>query len=236
MAFSGFFLAFVNFSYSCWNSDLSLIVCDPSSAAAAAFSSSISRSTSLVFSSLACLISRPSFLTYSAWEAETFSVIDVSAPFDSSTWTASGLVCSFAACSSALVSCWSSGASCYYYVADSFSSCFGAAADSSLISVLPSACSVWVASLSSASSASLARDFIWANRCTWDFILAWSLTCTVCALEGDGSSPLAKKRSMLTMFFKKPHSAWFCSSRAFYSNINWSNFCCSLNASTGWLP
>jgi len=64
-ALSLFYLALANLAERVANSALSLMVCDPSSASEAAFSSSISRSISFE-SSAVCLTSNPSFLTYSA--------------------------------------------------------------------------------------------------------------------------------------------------------------------------
>lgn len=64
-ALSLFSLALSNLALRVANSDLSLMVYDPSSASAAAFSSSISRSISFE-SSAVCFTSNPSFLTYSA--------------------------------------------------------------------------------------------------------------------------------------------------------------------------
>ena len=148
----------------------------------------------------ACLTPSPSFLTYSACD---YAVVATVAPLFSSIYTSSVLAYSLTA-SSAFDS-YDSSAYSYYYVPSYFWALESAYC--SLISVFPSACSVWVAWLSSSVSESFDLDFIWANKWTWVLILAWSLTYTFSALLGDVSSPLAKNRSILTMFFKKPHSA-----------------------------
>jgi len=71
--FSGLFLASDNYYLSFVNSYESLIVLDPSSATFyAAPSSSISRSTSVVFSFSECETERPSFLTAAAFSCFIF--------------------------------------------------------------------------------------------------------------------------------------------------------------------
>jgi len=83
IAFSFLALAVSNYVESAENSVLSLMVYDPSSASAAAFSSSISRSISFK-SSAVCLTPNPSFLTDSACAYDVVATVVV-APLFSST-------------------------------------------------------------------------------------------------------------------------------------------------------
>lgn len=111
-AYSFCALDLFNYSWSVENSVLSLMVWEPSSASAAEFSSSISRSISFK-SSAVCLTDNPSFLTYSACDYVVVVTVSV-APFFSSICTSSVFAYSLTT-SSSFWSYYSVSCS-YYYV------------------------------------------------------------------------------------------------------------------------